>query len=74
MGVSEGCGVGPRPLKHTPFSSSGHKLSKYVRIVGVDPKGAESIKEQTINQTNIHTSIFISVVDLCNNYGLIFGT
>ena len=61
LGVSGGCGNWLRPLKHTPFSLSGHQLSKYVHIVGVDPKGAESIEEQTNKQTNKHTKKFIYV-------------
>ena len=55
LGVSGGCGGRPRPLKRIPFSSSGYKLSKYVHIVGVDPKGEESIEEQTNRQTDKQT-------------------
>ena len=59
LGVSSGRGGRPRPLKHTPFSSPGHKLSKYVHIVGVDPKGAESIEEQTDKQTNTRRNLYV---------------
>ena len=39
------------PLQSTLSFVPDHKLSKYVHIMGLSPKGAESIEEQT----NIHT-------------------